>query len=370
MEPTIVDLCKRLDEEPLFHMSLGSKELFHSNFVAWAVERYPAQMEEAFKPWLPPRTDPDAAGPAVAERERRHMDLVLRFPGRAPVVLENKMFSVPRMEQLNKYAELAATDPTLACCSFALLSPVVPQWSSGESLPNWQHIRYAELARRLTSITASITDLYVRETVTRYASLIESIDTILRQVAYIHDLNERWTIEPNVGKVLDSVHLADGCGKLRADHLRACLERKLHAQGISDQLHVSSGFTNKTPMVEAFRRFGPSNQDPKGYSAGWQLQGDRWRLAMIFPSLAGRTPEMRKAREMRARDFRAWLDFGPLERRLGLKPIPWESERFNRFDPDFVYLSRVVPSISIADVIDLGVEYARQLTVGGIPGGG
>jgi hypothetical protein len=111
-------------------------------------------------------------------------------------------------------------------------------------------------------------------------------------------------------------------------------------------------------------------EPPKGYSAGWQLQGDRWRLAMIFPSLAGRTPEMRKAREMRARDFRAWLDFGPLERRLGLKPIPWESERFNRFDPDFVYLSRVVPSISIADVIDLGVEYARQLTVGEIPGGG
>jgi hypothetical protein len=30
----VATLCAGLDKEPLFHMSLGSKELFHSNFLS------------------------------------------------------------------------------------------------------------------------------------------------------------------------------------------------------------------------------------------------------------------------------------------------------------------------------------------------
>src|SRR5947208_16807386 len=87
-----------LEKEPLFHMSLGSKELFHSNFLAWFADRFPEHAASVFCPW----TDPMAEAPAgPSEREAGHLDLILHLPGLAPIAVENKVFSVPDEEQLD-----------------------------------------------------------------------------------------------------------------------------------------------------------------------------------------------------------------------------------------------------------------------------
>ena len=47
-ESVAAELARALDAEPLFHMSLGSKELFHSNFIAWFARKY---ADEAWPFW-------------------------------------------------------------------------------------------------------------------------------------------------------------------------------------------------------------------------------------------------------------------------------------------------------------------------------
>lgn len=41
VEASVAKLCRALGDEPLFHMSLGSRELFHSNFIAWVADTCP-----------------------------------------------------------------------------------------------------------------------------------------------------------------------------------------------------------------------------------------------------------------------------------------------------------------------------------------
>ena len=89
-------LCAALDAEPLYHASLGSKELFHSNLIAWFVDHHPDAAREVFESWS--RSEPGTLG-APTDRERRHLDLVIRLQDLAPLVIENKVFSPPRDKQ-------------------------------------------------------------------------------------------------------------------------------------------------------------------------------------------------------------------------------------------------------------------------------
>lgn len=45
MSDTIKNLLENLESNPIFRMSLTSKELFHSNFWAWMIEAYPETLK-------------------------------------------------------------------------------------------------------------------------------------------------------------------------------------------------------------------------------------------------------------------------------------------------------------------------------------
>jgi hypothetical protein len=347
------ELCGALQDEPLFHMSLGSKELFHSNLIGWLAERFPEQMARVFAPWL--EASP-ACSPHRVRREFLNLDLVLEFPGRKPLVIENKMFSVPRQGQLDDYAARIDNERSLGSATVrALLSPCRPAWSSG----GWRHISYRELAARLRQERGAFGDPYVDETVSRYAAMVEHISAILDAAVDISDLTNSWLFLDPTGS-LAAARLMDGCAKLRADAVAALLEARLVANGLGDQLWVGSGLTNKTPFIEIHQTVNAEIGAP-GDRVGWQLQGSDWRLAAILPSLAGRTPDDRLAREKRADELAAWFDFAPVTAAF---PNTAKSaagpQKWKRFDPDFVYASRAVPGITLAQVVDLGIEYARR----------
>ena len=98
----LVAACEELRVDALHNLSLGSKELFHSNFLAWFAQGYPHDAAEVFAAWV----EPGDHGPGpTAERERAHLNLVLRLPHLRLIVLENKVWSLPDDTQL------AATRP-------------------------------------------------------------------------------------------------------------------------------------------------------------------------------------------------------------------------------------------------------------------
>ena len=60
----IKKICESLKKNTMFNLSLSSKELFHSNFIAWLIENYPNNMNNIFNKvlkivvdhWLQPIT--------------------------------------------------------------------------------------------------------------------------------------------------------------------------------------------------------------------------------------------------------------------------------------------------------------------------
>jgi len=87
-------------------MSLGSRELFHSNFLAWLFENNPEVIEIIFGV-----SCSGSAGLKVL-RESQQIDIVVEIqdgsePGKLGTVLaiENKVKDTPNASQLRKYSE-------------------------------------------------------------------------------------------------------------------------------------------------------------------------------------------------------------------------------------------------------------------------
>ncbi|MGH8998873.1 MAG: PD-(D/E)XK nuclease family protein [Acidimicrobiia bacterium] len=121
----LASICEDLRAQPLFHLSLHSKELFHSNFLAWLCEAHPDAAVQVFSRWVPAR--PQAKRLRV-QRERSNLDLAIELPGLTPLVVENKVFSPPDDQQLDDYANgplAGLADPELL-----LLSLGRPRWPS------------------------------------------------------------------------------------------------------------------------------------------------------------------------------------------------------------------------------------------------
>ncbi len=131
-----------LKDEPLWHASMGSKELFHSNLLAWAVERFPEDMTKVLEPWLEPGNTTKVA----VYRERRHLDLVIELPGHQPLVIENKAFSLPDDDQLQRYGTAVAA--LAGAATLVLLSLSDPGWPDGKFASEgreWHWLSYGAL---------------------------------------------------------------------------------------------------------------------------------------------------------------------------------------------------------------------------------
>ena len=350
--PNLEELCRTLWKEPLFHFSLTSKELFHSNFLAWLAERWPEQVVSHFEPMLQPNADRTGAAP---EREYRHFDLVLRFDGFEPLIIENKVFSIPRLKQLRDYSESIDRVATLSSATRCLLSPVAPDW-----LPNakgWVHFGYIQLIDRLKDLAPLLADatVYEAETVDSYVRMMKAIllviDHATRNV-------ERDSFQlPSIVQVeLEKVRLADGCGKLRADAIRGLLETRLANEGHLESFKIESSLTRKKPLIEVF--FAASDD----VDVGWQLQESQWRLAIR--TRHGRAHVGVEERMRLAEANAEWFDFTILDRALE-RELPAPRERtglgpWRKFDPDFIYQYRLVPGISTRQVLEAGTRYAER----------
>lgn len=88
----IIDSLKK---SPIFAMSLGAHELYHSNFWAWIAENYAMEFVELFFPILKGKT-------VQVNWEAGNRDITFECDGKS-YVIENKLKSMPTKEQLCKY---------------------------------------------------------------------------------------------------------------------------------------------------------------------------------------------------------------------------------------------------------------------------
>ncbi len=100
---SVKDLVRALRESPFFNVSLGSKELFHSNLLAWLgnMSDTKSGLSQVFRQVFD--LSHIAGSIEGVEREKRNIDLTLKFDSGQEILVEVKVKSLPDLKQLKKY---------------------------------------------------------------------------------------------------------------------------------------------------------------------------------------------------------------------------------------------------------------------------
>jgi PD-(D/E)XK nuclease superfamily protein len=367
VDEQLATLVDALEHDPVFAMSLGSKELFHSNLLAWFLERSPELRDGIAKAWKLSEGPPTSDGRLRLQREWHHLDLVMHMSGRQVLAVENKVFALPDESQLAGYTAAAGQLPGKP--SLVLLSLTDPGWPgdtwTSPDCPDrkvWRYRSYAELANLIRPLIPAVghNDAFAGELLGRWADLIDRLVELASLVGSPGD-DEPLLLKPALRQQLQRVRLDAAVQKMRCQRVAAQV-RKATADGNRDgKLRFKADLTNAVGLVEAFT----CGAFP---AFGWQLQGEQFRLAMVVgPDHPGHgtSASARAARFAEAERHAAFFDFGQVRRAIasagGDHPGPGQQPRFRRFDPDFVYRYVVVPDITVGQAASAGTSCTRWL---------
>ncbi|MFF8992405.1 PD-(D/E)XK nuclease family protein [Streptomyces sp. NPDC014983] len=336
----LTELVEALEADPVFVMSLGSKELFHSNLLGWFITHHPAVAEAVT----------GSAGPVQVEREKLNTDLLVRDDGRPPVVIENKVFALPDSQQLDRIAKkFDGQNPRLV-----LLSLTPPAWGekawTSPSGHEWTWLSYEQLAELLRPaiVEVAAADDYAGTTLSRWLDLIGRLGDLARLVGQ-PTLDELVQLPKHQRDILGAARLDVPVQKMRFQHIAI----ELGKRGLTG---VRTDLTNGTALVNWY------TDSPRGFSWGWQLQGEQFRLAIVVEKghpHYGRSARHKAVRQEEARKHSDFFTFGPIE---GAGPVgPIRKIEFCDFNPDFTYKYVNISDLTIAQAVELGVEYARRI---------
>ena len=170
------EICSRLKGSLLFYMSLGSKELFHSNTWAWLIEK-DNDFARIFFPSIP-------RGVAITvTREEKNRDLTIWVNKGAneakAYVIENKFKSIPRRGQLVQYEKEVGSE-----FKEGVITGIArPVWMEESNMSRWRFISYPEISsaiRKTADLATSLSGHY-KELIKDYCTMIEDMSDLLNK---------------------------------------------------------------------------------------------------------------------------------------------------------------------------------------------
>lgn len=436
------DCIETLKKSTMFHMSLGSKELFHSNFLHWIsivnwdaflkIMHGLADVEEFWweKSYLPQNNDVEV------RRESRNFDLSIYIriqSGASPkqqedadekgkkdvwipiFVLENKMKSLPRHEQLQEYVRKAFNDWRRGKdkkqieelwqeqpISFVLLSLYLPndpktlcecnntfcygsknKKQTIELKCNWIAKNYGNLHDILNGQKLLKPNCLNQQIVDDYCRFIQALHEIAKS---------DWTVLPNndfVNKIYPwaqkgydgdkqtTLRIDDIRQKVHYAQLQDMLEKKLKAAGI-DAKHVSedknssvkfaTSFAHNIGILEVSITF-PKGKDSRIFI---QLQGNSYCHAFYKEKGAAKQLEKLKDR------LEPLMDFDENKNKTNKYPNSLNTndlypggintraknklfKNFKYYGDNFIYQNVLIPQgVSVENVIDAMVEDTKK----------
>lgn len=259
-----------LKQSPVFSMSLGSKELFHSNFWAWIIE------QEEGRPFINVFfPDFKLSDFKEVKREDGNRDLVIRNNAGQEYVIENKIKSYPSKEQLEKYE----------CFRGVITGIKKPPFKCPEK---WEFIGYKEIGEKLKDIASKFSNDFNRRIIEEYSKVVLAIDALIDE-----SLDEKkgylsfWT--ENIGK-LKEIRMLDVYKKAKADDFAEycgdLMEKtKLLIKKTDWDCWISRSFHNGKATLS----FEIQKGHKDGYKGmiGVQIEDDQFRLFLGVPEKKG-----------------------------------------------------------------------------------
>ena len=356
-EARVRELCEAMDGESIFHMSLHSKELFHSNMLAWFCDKYPSAAREVLGRWAEQRESTVHR----IQREHKYIDLIIELPGLAPMVVENKVFAPIDEAQLVEYADNTELK-YLESPAFYCFSLGAPTWrESGFVTPSghtWKYLSYRSLVGAMAEVVNQI-DGFDGALLRSYVRFVQLLQRLADELGSL-DPDESIKVEGSVRSHLQKIRMHDAFDKLRHRLAMILLEKSLKSEFDFKDVEFKTDYTKGQPLMEAFVPF------ENGDRVGWQLQGDQWRLAVISASFVGTSDDLiRRRHDYVSSTYGHWFDFSELPTmivRFSDKVPPIEKKGgFNRFNPNFVHRYRKIPDLTIAELQAISAHYLKRV---------
>jgi len=374
----IDNVIDKLKSSPMFQLSLSSKELFHSNFLAWLCENYPVFGGKIFASCL---SETSCNKIIHVDRERKNIDLWVRYSNGEELIIENKVKSQPGLAQLDKY--YAMISKTVKSARFLLLSLTRPaflaegQNSIGPNGMAWNFLSYGELGDRIKKLldegNCGLIDGYHKEIIEDYADFISNIHQLQQHFVIDWDSSECFFTLNSHLKKLESIRFHDVMAKIRYSQLAGKINQTLSQHGFSvteditkfwttqDGIMTDSGMTRATGLFDLKYCLMSGQKSCDSLSLGIQLQGNDFRLVVERPK-GGDALDIAKALHSGG-SCKRWFDFGMLE---ALHCLPGEYPKimddFNKFGDGFKYRSRHLgENVSPKDLVDTIIKYTMWI---------
>lgn len=295
------DSINKLEKNPLFQMSLGSKELYHSNFLAWALG-LDNQMNfsiEFFKHLFRDKIEGvNISKINPPKREKMNIDLIFIFETDETtirVVIENKVKSLPYLYQLEDYARKIENNwkgDTIYC----LLSLVTPNFNPSP----WLLRTYANVADALDHALPFIESneeqqLGMANLILSYIEFIRSLDVISKSMSI--SLTESFDYSSNrLRHKLQKLRIHDLYLKYKHQQVSDMFNKVIQEKGLNvltknpwkevidceGKYFIASDFSNSNGIVDfkyIIRSFNKSTHFVHVF-LGIQIQGQQLRYVL------------------------------------------------------------------------------------------
>ncbi len=302
----VYEMIENLKHSPLYAMSLGGSELYHSNFWAWLIKygeeiKHEGEGNPFLKIFFGEYYNEDyySKTPKI-DREKENRDLTIVFNKKDVFVIENKLKSIATIEQLERYknsvefelnkdvnikthkskknfGQKKETGRKFKC-------GVLTGISEDINLPKnslWHFLSYEKICKDLSIICKKMNrsdNSFYKDILENYIKDTEQISLIITKIVP-QEINT-WNMNTiddfnNDNKLpkLSDIRMDDLCKKKWANEFAKMLREQLNLDDSVKgyELKVASGFTNKQPLVEVFYRKG------KDDLIGIQIQGAQYR---------------------------------------------------------------------------------------------
>lgn len=331
----------QLSNDPLAHLMVSHRELFHSNMIAWFFVFFEEPADEVFGRMTRNHMGGDA--PREVQREKNNIDLLFTWPNRGTLLIENKIFSIPREEQLARYG--VGQDQRTSCW---LLSMIDPGWREGVrriGKHDWRFKSYWDLGSEIEASLRATPPSFERELMLRYAAMVKRFASLTQLVSPKSD-SELVELNAEQRDALESSRFGSGMEKVRAAQtMRSIIEHL--PSGIDHREKID--FTNGTSLLECFYATA-ANPDVE---LGWQLQGGQFRLAMRSSRPIYVDRQLTDEGEAATKQHPQHFSFADVDRVLGTSHsdlMPRGDGHFNKYGATFIYRYKKTPRLTIAQL--------------------
>lgn len=350
----ITETIKKLKQSPLFNLSLSSKELFHSNFLYWIGSNYRPEFGKLFSKYL--KVQPNDTCIEHIDREKESIDISFRYSNGQEILIENKVKSVPYIEQLEKYAEKQASNKNYILLS--LSEPVF--FHSREKLEIngaiWFYLSYSDLLNMLQNFLEKIQHNYHRLIISDYCEFISGLIKV-NENCMIHedDVFDFHSINKNpLYQELIDIRLHDFYLKKKYELLAYEVYKKLKILGKNlTGFSLPLNWNNENPIISLksgmTRSLGLMDLKyliAKNVVLGIQIQGEHYR--MVVEDTNGKIAQ----KIISKLNTKLWFNFEqsfPNE-----KIYPKKVNEFNKFSNTFFYRSvKLGTNRTIKQIIDI-----------------